>query len=146
MGLKGVGFRVQSGETGHGDKGLMIGKGAGRKSRKTVERSSLKAAALGASKKKRGKCKHDRERRLCKECGGWALCEHNRRKSHCKDCRGSAICQHDRQKTQCKDCGGSAICKHKLRKIRCKDCKAEAQAAVASPPLPPNMSLPPQNL
>ena len=122
---------MQGGEAGHGDKGLTIGEGAGEKSRKTAGRPSLKAAAaVGESKKKRGKCKHNRERRLCKECGGWALCEHNRRKSHCKDCRGSAICQHDRQKTQCKDCGGSAICKHKRRKIRCKECTAEAQAAV----------------
>lgn len=93
--------------------------------KKSKGRPGPKTSALGGvSKKKRGKCKHNRERRLCKECGGWALCEHNRRKSHCKDCRGTAMCIHQRQKTQCKECGGSAICTHKRRKMRCHECLA----------------------
>ena len=39
-------------------------------------------------------------------------CKHNKRKSQCKDCGGSAICKHNKRKSQCKDCGGSAICKN----------------------------------
>ena len=73
-----------------------------------------------------GKCEHNREKRLCRECGGWAICEHNRRKSYCKECGGSAICEHSRQRSKCKDCGGAALrkCEHgKLKTSRCKRCR-----------------------
>ena len=32
------------------------------------------------------KCEHNRQKNLCKECGGSCICEHNRRKNQCKDC------------------------------------------------------------
>lgn len=90
-----------------------------------------------------GNCAHNREKRLCRECGGWALCEHDRRKSYCKDCGGAAICQHNRQRSKCKDCGApqktcehgrlktssckkcreASMCQHRLKRAQCKDCK-----------------------
>jgi len=82
----------------------------------------LKAPAA----KNGGKCEHNREKRLCRECGGWAICEHNRRKSYCKECGGSAICEHSRQRSKCKDCGGAALrkCEHgKLKTSSCKKCR-----------------------
>jgi hypothetical protein len=101
------------------------------------------APAKVAKPKIAGKCAHNREKRLCRECGGWALCEHDRRKSYCKDCGGAAICQHNRQRSKCKDCGApqkicehgrlrtssckkcreASMCQHRLKRARCKDCK-----------------------
>jgi len=69
-----------------------------------------------------GLCEHGRQKSQCKDCGGIGICEHNRRKSQCKDCGGSEICKHNRQKSTCKDCGGSGICEHNRRKSKCKDC------------------------
>ena len=68
------------------------------------------------------KCEHNKQKSLCKECGGSSICEHNRQKSRCKDCGGSSICDHNRIKRQCKDCGGSSICQHNKHKPQCKDC------------------------
>jgi len=68
------------------------------------------------------KCEHNRQKNLCKECGGSSICDHNRQKSFCKDCRGSSICEHNRRKNYCKDCRGSSICEHNRRKDLCKEC------------------------
>ena len=67
-------------------------------------------------------CIHNRQKALCKDCGGNQICIHNRQKSICKDCGGSQICIHNRRKNRCKDCGGNDICIHNKLKNRCKDC------------------------
>ena len=68
------------------------------------------------------KCKHNRQRHKCKDCGGSQICEHGRQKSNCRDCGGSQICEHGRRRVQCKDCDGSQICEHGRQKSTCKDC------------------------
>lgn len=71
----------------------------------------------------RKKCEHNRQKALCKDCGGSQICPHNRIKSNCKECGGSAICAHNRIKYNCKDCKGASICEHNKRRSRCADCK-----------------------
>ena len=34
------------------------------------------------------RCKHNRQRSTCKDCGGGSICEHGRRRSRCKECGG----------------------------------------------------------
>jgi hypothetical protein len=68
------------------------------------------------------KCKHDKRKSLCKECGGGSLCKHDKEKSHCKECGGSTFCKHDKRKSTCHECNGSSFCKHEIRKSRCKEC------------------------
>jgi hypothetical protein len=58
----------------------------------------------------RKKCPHNRQRSVCKDCGGASICEHNRQRSTCKDCGGASICEHNRVRSRCKDCGGASIC------------------------------------
>ena len=41
-------------------------------------------------------CPHQRERSLCKECGGASICPHQRQRSRCKECGGAGICPHQR--------------------------------------------------
>jgi len=50
------------------------------------------------------------------------LCPHNKQKSVCRECGGGQICEHDCIKTTCRQCGGSQICEHNKRKSRCKEC------------------------
>eukprot|EP01083_Nonionella_stella_P175727 612810_1 len=50
------------------------------------------------------KCKHNKDKRICRECGGSAFCPHNTIKSRCFECGGKQMCQHKRRKRQCKDC------------------------------------------
>ena len=38
-----------------------------------------------------------------------AKCPHNRQKNVCKDCGGASICEHNRVRSTCKDCGGASI-------------------------------------
>ena len=68
------------------------------------------------------KCRHKRDGRKCKDCGGSQICEHNRRRSQCKDCGGASICKHNRLRSDCKDCGGVSTCKHNRRRRDCQDC------------------------
>ena len=68
------------------------------------------------------KCVHNRQKSICKECGGSEICEHNKRKSVCKECGGSEICEHNKRKSRCRDCGGGSICPHNKRKSKCRDC------------------------
>jgi hypothetical protein len=72
--------------------------------------------------KEKNKCIHNRQKSLCKECGGASICIHNRQKNQCKECGGASICIHNRQKNKCKDCGGASICIHNRQKNQCKDC------------------------
>lgn len=68
-------------------------------------------------------CKHGRQPRYCKECGGAGLCEaHGRRRSTCKECGGSSVCEHGRQRSQCRECGGASICEHGRLRCTCKEC------------------------
>ena len=50
------------------------------------------------------KCKHGRQRWVCKECGGGGICEHGRVRSVCKECGGGSICEHGRVRSACKEC------------------------------------------
>ena len=68
----------------------------------------------------RKKCPHNREKRLCRECGGSGICEHNRVRSACRDCGGASICVHGRLHCQCRDCGGASICGHGRQRTKCK--------------------------
>ena len=72
------------------------------------------------------RCKHDKRKDLCKECGGSAFCKHGKHKSRCKECGGSAFCKHDKRKDLCKECGGSAFCEHGKIKAYCKECGGSA--------------------
>ena len=42
-----------------------------------------------AVKTGQSRCPHNRERSLCKECGGGSICEHNRRKDRGKACKAN---------------------------------------------------------
>jgi hypothetical protein len=44
-------------------------------------------------KKGRAKCPHNRQRSVCKECGGARIFEHNQDRSLCKQCGGGNICE-----------------------------------------------------
>ena len=57
-------------------------------------------------------CPHQRERSLCKECGGASICPHQCKRSTCKECGRASICPHQRQRSRCKECGGAGICPH----------------------------------
>jgi len=69
-----------------------------------------------------GLCVHDRVKSSCKPCGGVSFCEHEVLKSICKICKGASVCTHGRIKTRCKECHGSGICIHEKRKEYCKIC------------------------
>ena len=68
------------------------------------------------------KCKHNKRRPLCKECGGGGLCVHGKRKERCKDCKGGSICGHGKRRYSCQECKGTGICVHGRSKDRCKYC------------------------
>jgi hypothetical protein len=82
------------------------------------------AVAGKSNKKRRGRrnCPHNRQKYLCKDCGGGGICVHNIQKYGCKRCKGSSICEHNRVKSQCRPCGGSAMCVHDKRRSICKVC------------------------
>ena len=40
------------------------------------------------------KCKHDKIKRICHECGGSNICQHDKHKELCKECKGSRTCEH----------------------------------------------------
>ena len=86
------------------------------------KRKAYKKADEGV-KKKRGRrnCPHNRQRYLCKDCGGGGICKHKLQRYGCKECGGSSICVHKRVKSQCKPCGGSGICGHNKRRSICKE-------------------------
>ena len=77
---------------------------------------------------KHKRCKHNRQWRVCRECGGNSFCEHGRQHSRCKECGGSEICDHKIRRDRCKECkvlgiGGSGICEHDAQFSQCKKCK-----------------------
>jgi hypothetical protein len=73
--------------------------------------------------KDKTKCKHNRQRSLCKDCGGSSICEHNKQRSTCKECGGTSICEHNRQRYKCKECRGAGICEHNRQRYKCKECR-----------------------
>jgi hypothetical protein len=50
----------------------------------------------GGKKKSRKKCPHDRQRSLCRDCGGGSICQHSKHRDTCKACGGTSICEHGR--------------------------------------------------
>jgi len=77
----------------------------------------------------KGYCKHGKDKRWCKDCGGSMLCEHGKGKYYCKECNGKGICIHNRTRSRCKDCGykykynpESLKCEHGKWNNRCKIC------------------------
>ena len=83
-------------------------------------------AGPSSASKGNGLCEHNRQRSVCKDCGGKNICPHNRRKSVCKDCGGASICEHKRQRSKCKDCKGKSVCIHGRHKHICKECKGSS--------------------
>ena len=88
-----------------------------------LTRQCFKCLEKAKMHKKRLKCQHERQRSICKECGGSQICPHERQRSHCKECGGSQICPHERQRSRCKECKGSQICQHERIRYKCRDCK-----------------------
>ena len=70
------------------------------------------------------RCKHNKQKRYCKECGGSALCIHGRYRWHCVDCHGSQICVHNKNRHVCQECGD--FCKHGTRRSRCIECNGNS--------------------
>jgi hypothetical protein len=71
--------------------------------------------------KRRGICKHNKQRCRCMECGGFSICKHKRDKYSCTECRGNGICEHGRRRHDCKQCGGFPVLAkllHQTAKIR----------------------------
>ena len=59
-----------------------------------LQGGGYKRRRLGA-KRWQYMCKHDKYKRLCKECGGASICEHGRQRSRCKECGGASICERE---------------------------------------------------
>ena len=68
------------------------------------------------------KCPHNKNKSICKDCGGSGICSHDKNIKICKECGGSSLCPHNIQKQYCKECGGSGICEHKIERRHCKVC------------------------
>ena len=77
-----------------------------------------------------GICEHNRQRYICRDCGGTGTCEHERQRYICNDCGG--ICVHNYQRSQYKECGGTSICEHNRIRSTCKDCEAQASASMTA--------------
>lgn len=77
---------------------------------------------IKAKSREKTKCPHNRQKSICKECGGAHVCSHGLSKSKCRDCHGSQICEHKKNRSLCKDCKGGAICLHNRQRSLCKDC------------------------
>ena len=91
--------------------------------------------------KEHRKCKHGKQKLLCRDCSGYKICEynrikwqcvvcggrqktnaHNQRKFICRGCCGSQICIHKRHKRPSVEFGGSQIPLNKWRKYECEEC------------------------
>ena len=57
------------------------------------------------------KCRHDRRRNECRDCGGGSICEHDRIRSKCKECGGGSICDHDIVRGTCSICSPESVYK-----------------------------------
>lgn len=68
------------------------------------------------------RCKHNREKKSCRDCGGSMICIHGRYRSKCVECGGSSICEHGLQRIICKECGGSQFCEHQKIRSHCVKC------------------------
>ena len=54
------------------------------------------------------RCKHQKRRTLCVECGGGSLCKHRKPRSDCVECGGGFLCKHRKPRSLCLECGGGA--------------------------------------
>ena len=68
------------------------------------------------------RCKHGKNKSVCRECGGSSICEHDKIRTTCKECKGGAICEHNKERSKCKECKGGGICIHQKIKSKCKEC------------------------
>ena len=68
------------------------------------------------------KCKHNKRKTFCKECGGGGLCEHDKPKHSCKDCV-NYYCVHKERKNRCIECNKHRLCPHNKIKSDCFLCK-----------------------
>ena len=86
---------------------------------------SERAAACGKTKEGSGWWKQPREAEGRAVKTGQSRCPHNRERSLCKECGGGSICEHKRQRSACKECGGGSICEHNRIRSQCKACQAD---------------------
>ena len=54
-------------------------------------------------------CQHQRERSICKECGGASLCQHQRRRSRCNECRVAQTTEEPAQDDNATEAGALAL-------------------------------------
>ena len=73
-----------------GAAGASAAAGGNGKRRRGEANAGDTPAGGAAQKKPRSVCPHNRQRSLCKECGGSGLCQHQRIRSRCKECRDEA--------------------------------------------------------
>ena len=85
-------------------------------------KTCIKCSERVKASKIANKCEHNREKSICKDCGGSSICEHDKQKRQCRECNGSSFCIHDKFKAQCRECNGSSFCIHDKRKSKCRDC------------------------
>ena len=88
-----------------------------------VTKQCIKCLDIAKKNKEKYKCKHQKRKNVCFECGGVSLCEHKIEKRKCKDCAGADVCVHQRYKYTCKECKGVGICEHNHIKYSCKECR-----------------------
>ena len=64
----------------------------------TLTKRCIKCLVYNKQWEQKNKCKHNKRKSYCKECGGSQICEHNKIKYRCKECGGSQICIHNKNK------------------------------------------------
>lgn len=82
---------------------------------------------------------HGRQPNRCRECkglgrGGNGFCERDRDRRICRDCGGSQVgksgktrrCEHGRIRHTCRACGGSSFCEHGRQRSLCFICQPES--------------------
>ena len=87
-----------------------------------IFKQCIKCRNMKNKSKIKNMCIHNKEKYVCKDCGGGGICIHNRRNYECIDCNGGGVCIHNKLKSQCVDCGGSRICQHNKQRSCCMDC------------------------
>jgi len=85
-------------------------------------KSCKKCRAYQTELRNKNKCPHNKEKSVCRECGGGSFCIHNKIKSKCRECDGSSFCIHNKEKSKCRECGGGSICPHNKIKSKCREC------------------------
>ena len=104
----------------------MIEKAPKRRDAREVGKKYLFKNEIRIWNGQRWHCIHNREKKVCVECGGSQICEHGKVRHKCKLCGGSQICEHNRQRSACKICKGSQICEHNRFRPTCKECNGSS--------------------